>query len=169
MATKSPRNLLTARQREFVSGLLDGKSPADAYAAAGYSQGGCIEHLRIKAAELKRRPVVQAALKEGQAAQAKVNAVTRADLVRGLLRIIDREGADAEATSRDVIAAIAQASRMLGFDKPTEVRVSVEGSLLERIRAAPTLLELAAAEGARHARESDAAAGESVDMDEGEG
>ena len=152
-----------------MSGLLDGKSPADAYAAAGYSQGGCIEHLRIKAAELKRRPVVQAALKEGQAAQAKVNAVTRADLVRGLLRIIDREGADAEATSRDVIAAIAQASRMLGFDKPTEVRVSVEGSLLERIRAARPVIELAAAEGARQALESGAVAGESLDLDEGEG
>jgi len=169
MATKAPRNLLTARQREFVSGLLDGKTPAEAYAAAGYSQGGCIEHLRIKAAELKRRPVVQAALEAGQAAQARVSAVTRADLVRGLLRIIDREGADSEATSRDVIAAIAQASRMLGFDKPTEVRVSVEGSLLDRIRAARPVIELAAAEGARQAIESGAGAGEPGELDEGEG
>ena len=164
-----PRDRLTLRQRAFVSHLLAGMEYTEAYCAAGYSRGNSLQVLRVKACRLKASPAVAAALKAEQKVNAEVSLVTRADLVRGLLRIIDREGADSEATSRDVIAAIAQASRMLGFDRPTEVRVSVEGSLLDRIRAARPVIELAAAEGARQAIESGAVAGEPADLDEGEG
>jgi phage terminase small subunit len=164
-----PRNKLTLKQRAFVSHLVAGMEYTDAYVAAGYVRPSSHQVLRVKACQLKASPVVAEALRAEQKVNAEVSLVTRADLVRGLLRIIDREGADAEATSRDVIAAIAQASRMLGFDKPTEVRVSVEGSLLDRIRAARPVIELAAAEGARQALESSAVAGEAVELDESEG
>lgn len=132
-----PRGM-SALQEAFVHHVLLGKTQAQAYLDAGYKEPPSRQELAVKACLLAKKPLVAAAIEEGKMVQAEEALLTRKDAVRIVAGIALRKGKDKNAKSRDVIAAVAQASKMLGYDSPSKVEVKLEGSLLHRIRSAPT-------------------------------
>lgn len=112
--------------------MLGGATMADAYTAAGYRACSNKQATSKNAVKLTRVPVVAAALAAGRAALAEEDLLSRREAVGILARIA--KGKDKRASTRDRIAATAQASKMLGYDAPSKVEVKLEGSLLHKIR-----------------------------------
>jgi phage terminase small subunit len=125
---------LTPFQAAFVKSILEGNTQAQAYRLAGYAPCDP-QQTAVKASQLAALPKVRAAIDEGKARLAEEELLSRREAVAALARIAKRKGRDRNATARDVIGAVAQASKMLGYDAPTKVDVKLEGSLLHRIRS----------------------------------
>jgi phage terminase small subunit len=126
-----PYQDLTAQQRKFADAVIGGATGSDAARAAGVT--GAPRYIAERAAKWMANPKVKDAIAKGRAALAEEDLLTRREAVGILARIA--KGKDKRASTRDRIAALAQASRMLGYDAPTKVTMKVEGSLLHRIRS----------------------------------
>lgn len=133
----SQRRGLTARQQTFADAVCRGCNHSDAARAAGIT--GTPAVIAQKGYRMAKSPTVQAYLaanKDALIAVAAVgSALSRAVLLDALEEIITKRERD--ATARDRIAAVAQASKMLGCDAPTKVEMKMEGSLLWQIRHGP--------------------------------
>ena len=124
---------LTAQQRTFADAVVAGSTGSDAARAAGVS--GSVGYVADRAVKWMKHPKVKAYIAAGRAALADEELLSRKEAVAALAKIAKRRGRDRAATARDVVAAVAQAAKMLGYDAPTKVEVKVEGSLLHRIRS----------------------------------
>lgn len=124
---------LTAKERVFVDEITKpGTTQADAWRVAYPKQAselagdnrGIAEEARVVA----RRPQVAAAIEAHRKKQEARSEWTKAQAIERL-RQIANEPAPGHATH-----AIAQASKMLGWDAPLKVEAKIEGSLLHQIR-----------------------------------
>jgi phage terminase small subunit len=122
---------LTPQQRAFADAVIGGATAADGARAAGVT--GTPEYVRTRGHKWMTNPKVATYVAKGRAALAEEDLLTRREAVGILARIA--KGKDKRASTRDKIAALTQASRMLGYDAPTKVTMKVEGSLLHRIRS----------------------------------
>lgn len=127
---------LTAKQKAFADALLAGKGNSEAYRSA-YATKASPRLVSTAAARLARNTAVKAYLAEQRAKLSEEDLLTRKDAVAILAKIAKgKDRANGRlASHRDKVAAIAQASRMLGYDSPQKVEMKVEGSLLHRIRS----------------------------------
>jgi len=123
---------MTAKQQAFANGILAGKTGSDAYRSAYGTKSSNNATIARQAHLLSNHPEIVAYIAKEQAKTADENLLTRKEAVGILAKIA--KGKDRTASSRDKIAAVAQVSRMLGYDSPTKVEVKVEGSLLHKIR-----------------------------------
>jgi phage terminase small subunit len=126
-----PYEDLTVQQRKFADAVISGSTGSDAARAVGVT--GSAKYVADRAAKWMANSKVKDAIAKGRAALAEEDLLTRREAVGILARIA--KGKDKRATTRDKIAALTQASRMLGYDAPTKVMMKVEGSLLHRIRS----------------------------------
>lgn len=105
---------LTPKQRKFVDNLMLGYGPSDAYRRV-YGGSMSARSINVESGKLVRLPHVAAYLAERRAkSEAKVE-MTREFLLEQLRGIIEA------SRPGDRIRAIAQASRMLGYDAPQKV------------------------------------------------
>lgn len=126
---------LTAKERAFAQGILDGLTKTEAYRQAyPASRKWKAQMVTNEAHDTSKRPAVAAYIEEGRARLDDEHQLTRMQAVGILAKIA--KGKERGATTRDKIAAVAQASKMLGYDVPTKVEVKLEGSLLHKIRNA---------------------------------
>jgi len=124
---------LTPRQKAFADAILDGKQPSEAYRVAKYSTNTNRNVIAVAANRILNNSAVQAYLSAEKKKIARSQILTR----ERSLQILGNIAEAGSATKRDKIAAIAQSSRMQGYDAPQKVEMKVEGSLLFRIRNAP--------------------------------
>lgn len=130
-------NELTPKQKAFADHLLLGKGPSEAYRLAYPDCKSSSKVVTVKASEAQRHPAVAAYLAQERAKLSAEDYLTRAEAVAILAKIAKAAGRERGATRKEKIAAVAQASRILGYDSPQKVEVKVEGSLLHRIRTGP--------------------------------
>jgi hypothetical protein len=127
---------LSHRQQAFIRHCAAGKLLADAYIAAGYAECSNRQATTVNAQKLAGTSHIAAAIAASRsvlaAAVAEEDLLSRREAVGILARIA--KGSDKRASTRDRIAATAQASKMLGYDAPSKVEVKLEGSLLHKIR-----------------------------------
>lgn len=123
---------MTAREKAFADAILRGKGPSESYRVAGYAQASS-RLVSIKAQHILKRPDVKAYIEAGRNKLEAEDMLSRKEAVGILARIAKAKG-NIKVTSRDRIAAVAQASRMLGYDAPTKVEAKLEGSILHQIR-----------------------------------
>jgi len=123
---------MTAKMRAFADGILSGKEPSPAYVLAYPDCRANKRTIARKAHKLSNHPEIMAYIAQERAKIADEQLLTRKEAVGILAKIA--KGKDRGATHRDKIAAVAQASKMLGYDVPTKVEVKLEGSLLHKIR-----------------------------------
>ncbi len=116
---------MTAKQRAFADGVLSGKTGSDAYRAA-YDSKGNNRLVAEKASRLSRHPEIMAYLAQERAKTAKRAEWTRDDMLQTLREIAETKDAPKSART----GAIAQASRMLGFDAPQKIEGEVKGALV---------------------------------------
>jgi phage terminase small subunit len=124
---------ISPRQKAFADAILAGKQPSEAYRASGY---GCKSNNRVIAVRAQRvlkYPGVIEYMAAERKRLARAQILTRERSLQILANIAEA----GSATKRDKIAAIAQSSRMQGYDAPQKVEMKVEGSLLFRIRNTP--------------------------------
>jgi phage terminase small subunit len=126
---------MTPKQLAFAKGLLRGMTGSDAYRAAYPDSKADSGVIARKAYVLSNHKEIMAYVAKEKAKLNEEEILTKRDMLQALGKIVHRRGKDARASSRDVTAAVAQASRMLGCDAPSRVEVKLEGSLLHRIRA----------------------------------
>ena len=105
---------LTAKQRAFADNLLLGHKQTEAYRRV-YGGTMSAKATCVEAGKLVRLPHVAAYLAERRAKADKVCDMSREFLLEQLREII------AAARPQDRVRAIAQASRMLGYDAPHKV------------------------------------------------
>lgn len=126
---------MTDKQRRFAEAVLDGMTFADAYRHAyPVSLKWSQDMLSVEASRSAAHPKIRAYVQARQAELRAAAQLNREDLLTALGKIVKRVGKDANAQATAVVAATAQASRMLGCDAPTKIEMKVEGSLLYRIR-----------------------------------
>lgn len=128
---------LTAKQMTFATGVINGLTGSDAARLAGCT--GNYKQVGERAKEWMKNPRVRAYIEAEKAriatALREEDILTKKEMLLALGRIVKRVGRDKAASSRDVVGAIGQASKMLGCDAPSRVEVKLEGSLLHRIRS----------------------------------
>lgn len=123
---------LTAKQLAFAKGILSGKTGSDAYRSAYATKGTNNSTIARNAHELSSHPEIIAYIAQERAKLDGEDLLTRKEAVAILAKIA--KGKDRGASHRDKIAAVTQASKMLGYDAPTKTEVKLEGSLLHQIR-----------------------------------
>ncbi len=123
---------MTHKQKTFADGVLSGKTGSDAYRHAYPDSMASSKVVSVKAAQLSNHPEIRAYLAKERAKLEGEDLLTRKEAVGILAKIA--KGKDRGATHRDKIAAVTQASKMLGYDAPTKTEVKLEGSLLHQIR-----------------------------------
>lgn len=109
---------LTAKQLAFCKGILSGKNGSDAYRAAYPDCKANNAIIAIKAFQLAENPAIEAYISAKREKLEKKFEWTREEMLQTLKNIVQ----DADAAS-DKTKAIAQASKMLGFDAPTKAEV----------------------------------------------
>jgi hypothetical protein len=118
---------LTQQERAFVEGVMAGKSNAAAwrvaYPAAAATLAGDNRGIAEEARNVARRPAVMGALAALRFVVERKSEWTKAQAVARLKRAADSPK-HPEATQ-----AIAQASKMLGWDAPQKIEAKIEGSL----------------------------------------
>jgi phage terminase small subunit len=107
---------MTARQKAFADAILAGIGPSEAYRRAGYKVGSP-KVVSVKAQETLRQKVVKAYLAERRDKQEKRNEWTREQMLKTLREIAEDHSSPKAART----GAIAQASKMLGWDAPAKV------------------------------------------------
>lgn len=128
---------LTPKQRAFCDAILAGKGPSEAYRSA-YSTKASARVVSVHAQRVLKHEAVASHLKAERAKLQAEDFLTRSEAVGILANIAKAAGKERGATRKEKIAAIAQASRILGYDSPQKVEVKLEGSLLHRIRSRAT-------------------------------
>ena len=123
---------LTAKQLAYAKGILAGKTGSDAYRSS-YDSKGDNKAIAEKACRLSKHPEIMAYIAQERAKIDGEDLLTRKEAVAILAKIA--KGKDRGATHRDKIAAVTQASKMLGYDAPQKVEMKLEGSLLHQIRS----------------------------------
>ena len=119
---------ITPKQQRFVDLILLGTTNKEAYRQAFQSKAND-NVLRVKAAELKRKPVVKAYMEAEQKKNADLVGLTRAEK-RRMLRMI---ALDPKESASDRLKAIALDNLMTGDNKP--VRFEGEVTLAAVFRA----------------------------------
>jgi len=107
---------MTAKQLAFAGHILAGKTGSDAYRLA-YDTNAKASVIAVNASKVLNHPLVVAYLAKERAKTANRAAWSREEMITTL-----REIAEAGDTPRAArTGAIAQASRMLGFDAPQKI------------------------------------------------
>ena len=109
-------SLQKLRQNRFAIALLDGLSPKEAAAKAGYSE-------TVKAHDLASQPYIKKRLAKLQAAQAVASMVTRDRVVSAHADIAF--GKDNTVPERQ--RSLDSLSRILGYDAPSRMEVGSAG------------------------------------------
>jgi len=124
---------LNPRQTRFVDEYLVDFNGAQAAIRAGYSPNAAKEH----ASYMLTRPNIKGAVRRKQDEAALRLQITRDDIVRGLLGVIEMARGQGDAGA--MIRGAAEINKMLGFYGPrTEYDVlgtSEEGDLVARLEA----------------------------------
>lgn len=115
---------MTAKQRAFADGVLSGKTGSDAYRAA-YDTNAKASVIAVNASKVLNHPDVVAYLAQERAKTAKRAAWTREEMIETLKDIAMNAEAPVDKTR-----AIAQASKMLGFDAPQKIEGELTGALV---------------------------------------
>jgi phage terminase small subunit len=123
---------LTAKQLNYAKGVLAGMTSSDAFRASSSTKTLNSASIARQAHELSTHPEISAYIARERAKLEGEDLLTRKEAVGILAKIA--KGKDRGATHRDKIAAVTQASKMLGYDAPTKTEVKLEGSLLHQIR-----------------------------------
>ena len=123
---------LTAKESRFVEEICLGKSQADAFRAAYGGTAAVHRGDNLGIAEQARRVIRRPHIADAIAAR-RTKTERRVEWTKA--QALERLKQAADQKHHPVaIAAIAQASKMLGWDAPQKVEVKVEGSLLWQIR-----------------------------------
>lgn len=124
---------LTPKQQTFADAVLGGATGSAAARAAGCSEKSCGR----SAGKWLAMPHVNAYIEQRRAALAVRAEWSRAEMLASL-RTIAEPTAGVVVSEADRIRAIAQASRMLGYDAPQKHEVAAGGvmELFAEIRAA---------------------------------
>jgi phage terminase small subunit len=115
---------MTAKQLKFAHGILSGKTGSDAYRLA-YGARSNSKAMAERSCRLSKHPEVMAYIAQERAKTAAAFAWTREEMLETLKDIADKAEAPVDKTR-----AIAQASKMLGFDAP--VKTETTGGLTIR-------------------------------------
>jgi hypothetical protein len=108
---------MTPKMQAFADALLAGKTGSDAYRLAYPDSKANPRVVSVKAARLSRHPEIMAVIAKERAKTANRAAWSREEMITTLREIA--EAKDSPKSART--GAIAQASRMLGFDAPQKV------------------------------------------------
>lgn len=114
---------LTAKQTQFARGILSGMTGSDAYRNA-YDSKGDNTAIANKAYILSNNPEIVAYLAQERAKTASKAQWTREEMLETLKDIATNAEAPVDKTR-----AIAQASKMLGFDAPAKVELGMSDPL----------------------------------------
>lgn len=116
---------MTAKMQAFADALLSGKEPSPAYIASYPDCRANKGTIARKAHKLSRHPEIVAYLAQERAKTAKRAAWTREEMLETLKDIAKNAEAPVDKTR-----AIAQASKMLGFDAPQKIEGELTGALV---------------------------------------
>lgn len=120
-----PPRKLTQRQLNFCQYIVDGLPQYEAYIKAGYSDG---KQARTNSSRLMSKDGVQRTVSQ---LRSKIDAPRL--LTRELIRQKRAEIALGKgSTSKDVLAAMRDDSKMMGWDAPQVVEI--RGSLIDQLR-----------------------------------
>lgn len=108
---------MTTKQRAFADAVLGGMTGSDAYRAAYPDSKANPRVVSVKAVRLSNHPKISAYIAQERAKRAKRAAWTRDEMIQTLREIAETKDAPKAART----GAIAQASRMLGYDAPQKV------------------------------------------------
>lgn len=117
---------MTAKQRAYAHGILDGLTGSDAYRRANPDSRANSRTIAHKAHKLSNHPEIMAYIAQERAKTAKRAAWTREEMLQTLREIAETKEAPKSART----GAIAQASKMLGFDAPQKIEGEVKGALV---------------------------------------
>lgn len=120
---------MTAKQLAFAQAILRGMTGSDAYRIAYSPKTVNNESIARLAHRLSTHPEIMAYIAAERAKTAAKAQWTREEMLETLKDIATNAEAPVDKTR-----AIAQASKMLGFDAPTEVKMTMQGAWLERLR-----------------------------------
>ena len=121
MALPSTLQALTEQQRRYVDARVCGMNPSAAATAAGLPAG--------HGPGLERSPTVQLALKEINDKAMRKLALSREDVINGML-----DAVKAAATSTELVAAWREIGKLIGAYEPQKIAVTHEMLLPEQMR-----------------------------------
>ena len=114
---------MTHKQRAFAQAILQGKTATDAYLLAYDSTGHNRATAKGKGYQLSNHPEIMAYIAQERAKTAKAFQWTREEMLETLKDIA------LKAKPTDRTRAIAQASKMMGFDAPQKIEGEISGGL----------------------------------------
>lgn len=121
---------LTAKQNNFIDGVVSGLSYAQAYRQAGYAtKGMSIETLAKEASRLAARPHISPLIAQRQKELANKAIWDREQALKMLKNIADEAVKEEfRADTRSVaIKAIEQANKMCGYNEPEKQEITHNG------------------------------------------
>lgn len=111
---------LTAKQMAFANGILAGLTGSDAYRQAYPDSKASNTIVTVRVSKLFKHPQIMAVIERGRAKTAAKLEWTREQMLGTLKEIAE----DQEAPRAARTGAIAQASKMLGWDAPAKIEHS---------------------------------------------
>ena len=116
---------LTPSQRTYMELRCAGKSAYDAAIGAGYAES----FARKAPAALERHPVIRTAIRASTQKAMKELALSRQDVLQGLL-----DAVDLAATSTELTAAWREIGKVIGAYEPQKVQIDVHHVTSEQLR-----------------------------------